>query len=278
MPANIDVAFVRQYEDEVKIAYQRHGSLLRNFVRTKSGITGKSTTFQKVGKGSAGDKSRGGLVPVMNLDHSNVECILKDKYAGEYLDDLDELKINHDERGVIVKSATGALGRETDSQILTALDTTTTPDIGNHAGLLTRKLALEAVEYLNDADVPDDGERFCILPSRQWSAMMQISEFVNSDFVGDKYPFLKNREHRNWMNTTWIHHSGMPRKGTNTADCFMFHRSAVGHAIGADIMTDISWENTRSAYFFNSRMSMNAVLIDDVGCVRIAVDDTAALT
>lgn len=278
MPANIDVSFVRQYEDEVKLAYQRQGSLLRNFMRTKTAVRGMSTTFQKMGTGVAGEKTRNGNVPTMNLDHSNVECFLKDIYAGEFIDKLDELKINHDERQAVAASAAAAMGRKTDDQIITALATTTTADIGTHAGLLNRKQALEAIEYMNDTDIPDDGRRFAVLTSRQWSAMMQIQEFTNSDYVGDKYPFLKNKEHRHWMNVTWMTHSGLPNKTTATADCFMWHQTAVGHAIQQDVMSEISWENTKAAYFISYMQSMGAVLIDHAGVVKLAVDDSVDLT
>jgi hypothetical protein len=50
MSVSIDQAFVKQFESEVHQAYQRMGSKLRNTIRTKNGIKGSSTTFQKVGK------------------------------------------------------------------------------------------------------------------------------------------------------------------------------------------------------------------------------------
>lgn len=97
MATSIDQAFVKQFEREVHEAYQRQGSKLRNTVRTINNVKGASTTFQKVGKGVASTKSTHGMVPVMNLDHTNVECTLQDFYAGDWVDKLDELKINIDE-------------------------------------------------------------------------------------------------------------------------------------------------------------------------------------
>ena len=83
MAVSIDQAFIKQFEREVHEAYQRQGSRLRNTVRTISDVKGASTTFQKVGKGTASTKSTHGMVPVMNLAHSNVECTLADFYAGD---------------------------------------------------------------------------------------------------------------------------------------------------------------------------------------------------
>ena len=122
-PNSIDVAFTRQFESEVHLAYQRMGSKLLNTVRRKTNVIGKSTTFQKIGKGTAGTKTRGGQVPILNLIHTNVEVTLLDRYGGEFIDKLDELKIEHDERAAVTASIAGALGRESDADIVAIGDT-----------------------------------------------------------------------------------------------------------------------------------------------------------
>lgn len=101
MATSIDQAFIKQFEAEVFTAYQRMGSKLRPTVRSKNNIVGATTVFQKVGKGVASTKSRHGNVPVMNVDHTAVEVTLQDYYAGDWIDKLDELKTNIDERSVI---------------------------------------------------------------------------------------------------------------------------------------------------------------------------------
>ena len=68
MSANIDDAFVKQFQEEVHASYQRQGSKLRPTVRSKTGVKGASTVFPRVGKGTAAAKARNGAVPVMNLD------------------------------------------------------------------------------------------------------------------------------------------------------------------------------------------------------------------
>jgi hypothetical protein len=96
MAHDITDAFVKQYEKDVHLAYQRQGSRLRATVRSKTDIRGASTVFQKIGRGTAASKSRNGIVPVMNLDHTSVECFLQDHYAGDWIDKFDELKTNVD--------------------------------------------------------------------------------------------------------------------------------------------------------------------------------------
>lgn len=104
MSTSFDTAFIKQFEREVHEAYQRQGSKLRNTVRISNNVNGSSAVFQKIGKGTASTKSTHGMVPVMNLDHTNIEVTLADYYAGDWVDRLEELKSNINERQVIASA------------------------------------------------------------------------------------------------------------------------------------------------------------------------------
>ena len=146
MSTDINVAFVKQFEREVHEAYQRQGSKLRIAVRTINNVKGSSAVFQKVGKGTASTKSTHGMVPVMNVSHTSVECVLQDYYAGDWVDKLSELKINHDERAVIANAGAYALGRKTDDLIISALAAASTNVIADGNVGLTRDKVLSAFE------------------------------------------------------------------------------------------------------------------------------------
>lgn len=265
MATTIDQAFIKQFEREVHEAYQRMGSKLRNTVRTKNNVRGSSTVFQKVGKGSASTKARHGQVPVMNIDHTPVECTLADYYAGDWVDKLDELKTNIDERHVIANAGAFALGRKTDELIITQLDTST-----NFAGAdtdgLTKAKVLTAFEMLGDADVPDDGQRHAIIGWKQWSDLLEIPEFANADFVGSEELPWRGTQAKFWLGTLWMPHSGLTLS-TSVRFCFWYHKTAVGHASGADVNTDVTWHGDRAAHFVNSSMSQGACLVDTTGLV-----------
>ena len=85
-------------------------------------VTGNQARFQKVGTGTAVSKSRHAQVPTMDVSHSTVDVTLSDFYAADYVDRLDELKTNIDERQVLAMSASAALGRKTDQLIIDVLD------------------------------------------------------------------------------------------------------------------------------------------------------------
>jgi hypothetical protein len=281
MATSIDLSFVRQYETDVHLAYQRKGSKLRGTVRTKNGIVGASTAFQRIGRGIATTKTRHGVVPPMNLEHTNVECTLADRYAGEWIDKLDELKIQHDERAAVIESAANALGRATDQFIIDALQTATAArNIGDYSTALTRKLILDAIEALQTQDVPmDDGMVFGLVSAHAWGELMRLDEFSRSEWVGaDGQPWKEGWQYRRWLGVNWITHTGLPLTAPDDRDLFLYHKSAVGHAIAADVSSDITWHGDRAAWFVNSMMSMGAVLIDQTGMVRVRVDDDTAYT
>lgn len=276
MSTSINQSFTKAFEAEVHTAYQRTGSKLRNTVRFKNNVKGSSTTFQKVGKGTANTKTRNGLVPVMSIDHSPVECTLTDYYAGDWLDSLDEMKIGYDERSVIVNAGAYALGRKTDDLIINALKTATNT-VGDGTAGLSKSLILQAFASLNEKDVPDDGQRFGLVGANEWNALLNLAEFSDSDYVGDEFPWLKGTESRKWLGIVWIMHTGLPL-ADGVRNCFIYHKTAIGHACGQDVVTDISWHGDYAAYFINNMMSQGACLIDNNGVVKINVDADAAIS
>lgn len=267
MSTSIDKSFIKHFQADVHLAYQQTGSKLRNTVRTKNDVQGSSTVFQKVGKGVASTKARHGKVPVMNVDHTPVECQLYDYYAGDWVDRLDEIKTNLDERGVLVKAGAYALGRKTDELIIGELDKSTNYALDATTGL-SREKVLAAFEMMGEADVPDDGDRVAVVGWKQWSDLMQIAEFANADYIGDEELPWKGTQAKRWLGGLWMPHSGLTKSGT-TRFCYWYHKTAIGHAIGAEVQSDVSWHGDRAAHFVNNYMSQGAVLVDPAGVVSL---------
>ena len=271
MTTTIDNSFIKHFEADVHNAYQQQGSKLQSTVRSKSGIKGVSTTFQVIGTATAGTKTRNGQIATADITHVPVECMLTDYYCGQWVDSLDELKLGHDERKVLAQAGAYALGRKTDELIINALNGAT-QSIGE--GTLTKERIMQAFTVLNKNDVPDDGERYGLLSPDAWNQLMSIEEFSNANYVGEAYPFLTGSETRKWMGIVWIMHTGLPATDGGHS-CFIYHKSAVGHASGQDIKTDITWHGDYAAHFVNNMMSQGACLIDNKGVIKMDVADAA---
>jgi hypothetical protein len=279
MSTSVDQSFIRQYESDFHEAFQRSGSYLLMTIRRKPNVIGFSTTFQVIGKGTATTKSRHGLITPMNQSHTPVQCVLADFYAGDWVDKLDELKINIDERLAIARGGAQALGRQIDDQIIDAADTTSL-FVGTSTGGVTRALLLQAAEELWDNDVSNDGRVWGLLTPRSWSTAMTIDEFASADFVSDKIfdgGIPAPPSTRRWEGVNWMLHTGLNGKGTATAVNLVYHTDAMGYGIGAAIMADITWHGDRAAHFVNHMMSGGACLIDGNAVVEIRVDDTTAI-
>lgn len=269
MTAEIDNAFVSQFETDLHLAYQRMGSLIRNTVRTKNGIKGTDTTFQTAGRGTAGSKSRHGQVPIMNATRTPVLCTLADRYAGEWLDDLDTLKINHDERDVQVRTISYALGRDTDDTLTTAMDATTNANNVSSATTFTAaSVAIAVMEDMGGADIPFDGNLFAVMPWQGWGDLLDIDEFSNSDWIGETNIWFEGVTAKKWLGFNWFPHSGLPVDGSSDTKGFFYHRSSVGHAIGKDVELDITWQGKEQAWLSVGKLSQGAVIIDHEGIIE----------
>jgi hypothetical protein len=275
MSLSISNAFIAQYVADVHEAYQQRGSKLRNTVRLQTKVQGATAVFQKTGKGAAGKKTRNGNVPLMNVSHASVTATLEDWYGADFVDHLDQLKENTDERLVVANAGAYALGRKIDELIITKLDQTANVVAQASAGLNKTKI-LEAFAQLNSRDVPDDGNRFAVVGAHQWNELLDISEFKSADFAGDRYPWLKGTESRTWLGITWMFHTGLPLVD-GARKCFLYHRSALGLAEGQEVKVFTDWVPEKAAHLVDHMLSAGAVLIDEDGVVEIDCDDDAAI-
>lgn len=264
MSTEVDNAFIKQYEDQVHLAYQRMGSKLRNFVRVSTKMPGQDITFPKIGKGAVQDKPRHGDVTPMNVGHTSVTVTLVDKYAPEYIDKFDAFKTNIDLQSAYAKSGAYALGRYTDEQIITAIETSTYTSSTSLSAITTLLLAQWKARLL-ERDVPDDGQIAAAVSPMVWAKMISLQEFSNSQWVGpESLPFKTRMEAKFWNGITWIQHTGLG--GSSTARRLqMWHPNAIGHGIHSDVVTEVNYIPQKVSTLVNSMMSMGAVAIDQTG-------------
>lgn len=274
MSTSISTAFIKQFEAEVHMAYQRMGSKLRNTIRQVNNVKGSQARFQKVGTGSAVSKSRHAQIPTMDITHSTVDVTLADFYAADYVDRLDELKTNIDERQVLSQSAAAALGRKTDQLIIDVLDAGSNASNVVHGSTgLTLAKALTIYESFGAADVPDDGQRYFVVSPAGWADLLQIDQFSRAEYVGESdLPYAGGLTAKRWLGFMWFTHSGLSKAST-TRDCHAYHKSAVGVAMGSDIRTEINYIPEKVSNLITSYMSLGVVEIDGNGMIECQITE-----
>jgi hypothetical protein len=275
MATSITNAFITQFEAEVHMAYQRMGSKLKNLVRTVNGVNGSTVKFQKVAKGSANTKARHAEVVAMDLAHSNVSATLTDYYAADYVDKLDELKVNIDERQVVAQSAAYALGRKTDEVLIAVLDAATSiaANVNSSATGMTLIKAKNMMEVFNGNDVPDDGQRYWVVGPKQWSDLLSVDQFSRVEYVGpNELPFPGGITAKRWMGFLFFVHSGLSTSGSDRLN-LAFHKSAIGCGIGSDVRTEVNYIPEKVSHLITSMISLGAVAIDgDAARVQLCTE------
>tara|TARA_R100000329_G_scaffold97998_1_gene81037 strand:+ start:116 stop:928 length:813 start_codon:yes stop_codon:yes gene_type:complete len=266
MANTIDTAFIKQFESEVHIAYQRMGSKLRGTVRTAGNVAGSVVRFQKIGTGTASTKSRNGNITPMELTHTTVEATMTDHYAAEYIDKLDELKTNIDERQAVATSAAAALGRKTDELLYTAMDSgANSTQIHDTGSALAKADLLTLFETFGTANIPEDGNRYLAMHPKGYADLFAINEFASSDFVGEQnLPFAGGMTMKEFLGFKIFSTSAITA-GKNMA----YHTSAVGLGVNADVSTEVNYVPEKASHLATSMMSMGAVVIDDNGVYEV---------
>ena len=274
MASSITNAFITQFEAEVHMAYQRMGSKLKNLVRTVNGVNGSSVKFQKVAKGSANTKARHAEVVAMDLSHTAVSATLTDYYAADYVDKLDELKVNIDERQVIAQSAAYALGRKTDDVIIDVLKgaTSIANNVNSSATSMTLIKAKNMMEVFNTNDVPDDNQRYWAIGPKQWSDLLSVDQFSRVEYVGPQdLPFADGMTAKRWMGFLFFVHSGLTV--ATDRQTLAFHKSALGLGVGTDVKTEVNYVPEKVSHLITSMISLGAVEIDgDAARVQLCAE------
>jgi hypothetical protein len=247
------------------MAYQRMGSKLRNTVRSTN-VTGSTARFQVIGKGTASTKTRNGDVSTMELAHTNVEATMADYYAAEYIDKLDELKININERQAVAQSAAAALGRQTDALIVAAMDAgANSTQIHDTSSAIEKADLLTLFQTFGAEDIPEDGQRYLAMSPAGFADLFNINEFASSDYVGPQsLPFAGGMTMKEFLGFK-IFSTSAVAGGKN----FAYHARAVGIGINSDVQTEVNYVPQKVAHLATSMMSMGSVVIDDDGVFEV---------
>jgi hypothetical protein len=197
------------------------------------------------------------------------ECILSDYYVGDWVDSLTFIECDNDERHAVACSYAYSLGKKSDELIINKLNKTSNIVQDNNVGM-TKEKVLKAIKRLNDNDIPDDGQRFAIVGIRQYNELAKLEEFINAETVKEDLPV--GTDAKRWLGINWILYNSLPEEAGNRT-CFVYHKSAVGHASGDRVKIDTHYHAERDSNFVSAHIDQGAVLIDDKAIVKIICKD-----
>lgn len=272
MAQNVTTAFVTLFESEVKQAYQAE-SLLRGTCRTRTGVSGNTVKFPKIGKGVATVRIPQTDVTPLNVTYSQVTATMSDYIAAEYSDIFHQSHINFDERRELVEVVSKSIARRMDQLIIDALNASSATSVlttvgGAGTNMNIAKLRATA-KALNEKNVPSEG-RYLVMHASQLDALLGETETTSSDFATVKA--LVRGEISSFMGFNILtmgdrDEGGLPKPSTRT--CFAWHRDALGYAESMAQKTEINYVPEKTSYLVSSMFSAGAVAIDDDGIVKI---------
>lgn len=267
--------FITSFDAMVKQAFQGSG-VLRNTVRVKTGVVGSTHVFPKIGKGMATERIPQSDVIPMNVVHSKATATLQDWNAPEYSDIYDLSKLNFDEKQELAKVIASAMGRRLDQIIINALvaganSTVVNEDVGGTDTGLNIEKILRSKRLLDDAGVPDDGNRHFVMSAYALEQALNETEISSNDF-NILRPLMEGSLKRyagfNFHMIETRAEGGLP-VAANERSNFAYHRDALGLAIGIDMRTSVDWVAEKTSWLLNGMFSAGAVAIDDGGIYEV---------
>lgn len=272
MSLKISQVYQDAYDAEVKRAYGQVG-MLQGTVRTKTGVVGKSVYFRKKGKGLATLHIPGANRTAMNVDFTQVQCNLTDWDAFDYVDKLSMNKINFTEIKELAEVAGDALGLRKDQIIIDALTAgydSTNMKVGTTNTALTVATLIAGKTLLDKNGVPNTDRTF-IHSAQQLADLLGTTQVTSADYNSVKA--LVNGELNTFLGMRFLciatrDEGGLPVASTDVTG-YIYHKDAVGFALGQEVQTEMSWIAERGAWIVGGDFSAGAVVIDDKGVVGV---------
>ena len=282
MSTNLSPAFVQLFEAEVHQAYQG-AAVLRGAGRTRTGVTGDTVKFPKVGKGTATVRVPQTDVTPINAAFSQVSVSMQDFVAAEYSDIFNQQKVNFDERQELAQVVGNAIGRREDQIIIDALNaasagssvakTVVTSGSAAASNLNVGKI-LAAKKALDAKNVPPTDRHF-VIHANNLAGLLGDERAISSDFqtvqalvsgsvnsmLGFQFHIVGARDE-----------GGLPL-ATADRTCFAFHRSALGVGVGIAPKTEINYIPEKTSFLVTAMLSMGSGVIDTDGLVDVICEE-----
>jgi hypothetical protein len=273
MAQNVTTAFVTLFESEVKQAYQAE-SVLRGTMRTRTGVSGNTVKFPKIGKGVATVRVPQTDVTPLNVTYSQVTATMSDYIAAEYSDIFHQSHINFDERRELVEVVSKSIARRMDQLCIDALNASSGTGVGTNIGGTASNMNIEKIrataKVMNTNNVPT-GDRYLLIHASQLDAMLGETEITSQDYAAVKA--LVRGEINTFMGFTIKtigdrDEGGLPKPSTRT--CFAWHKDAMGYAESMAQKSEVNYIAEKTSYLVSSMFSAGSIAIDDEGIVKIS--------
>jgi len=252
--------------------FEQHQSLVRDSVTNEAVIKGNQATFLVADSGGATAVTRGvnGLIPARADNNTQSTATLQEWHDLVRKTNFNIFASQGNQREIMQKTTMAVVNRKIDDDIITVLNTATN-DTGA-AATASLQMVIHAQTILGNNDVPYDGQIYGLITPAFLGRLQMVKEFASADYVkkapldGDQAQWRDAPGYYVWNGVMWIVHPNLPGKGTNAEKCFLYHRSAVGHAVNTDGMEcPIGYDEEQAYSWCRCSVDMGTVLLQNSG-------------
>lgn len=279
-----ETAFMTRYVAQTVQGFEQRQALLRDTVTTDVEIDGNTAVFLVADSGQAQAVTRGtnGLIPgrADNLNQNTAQLV--ELYDKPIKTNFNIFSSQGNQIQIMQEGSRGVINRSMDKQVITQLATGTVSTGAAVPGSVA--LFAKANTMLGNASVPYDGNVTLLCTPAFLNYLQMAPEFSNAQYIGSAMPNAgtndpswKDRPQMyRWRNTLIIPHPGLSGIGTADASCFLYHKSAIGHAMNmGGIRVEAGYNGEHNYSYANTFVYAGAKLLQNAGVIVIHHDDSA---
>jgi len=273
-----DTAFQIQYRKETIMGFEAGQSNLRKCVVHEAVIKGNQATFQVADSGGATAVTRGvnGRIPARANNRSQLTVTLVEQHDLAEETNFNVFASQGDGRAIMQITSQKVINRTIDLDILAEASNATTAIAA--AGTASLALVMRCRTKLgnNAVDIGEIDNMFAAVSPAFMAYLLQIPEFVNSQWVDVKPLTGPAMKMLRWAGFNWIESPLISGIGTASELVYFFHRNAIGHAANVGEMTAIAGYNEEQDYSFaRTSIFVGTKLLQNKGIVKVTHDGSA---
>lgn len=278
-----DTAFQTQYRQEFIAGFEDGQSVLRSTTTTEAVIKGNQAVFLIADSGAASATTRGanGMIQARNDNLTQITATLAEWHDLVRKTNFNIFASQGNQRAVMQMTTMKVVNRKIDDDIIAQLDTATNDTGTSVTASLDLVTYAQTILGNNFVDMTDEDNLFALISPAFRSYLMKVTEFASGDYVDVKPMNGAIRRYWRWMGVNWIVHprlTGSIGAGSDstTEKCYMFHRSAIGHALDSETLdTDVGYMGEQAYSYCRVSGTFGSKKLQNTGIVQIKHNGSA---
>lgn len=270
-----DTAFQTQYRQEFIAGFEQTQSLVLSTVTTEAQIKGNSAVFLVADSNGATAVTRGvnGMIPARADNLTQNTATLAEWHDLSRATGFNIFGSQGDRRKIMQMTTMGTINRKIDQDIISGLSAAT-QDTGA-ATTASLNMIMYGLTILGNNEVPMDGNISSLITPAMYAYLMQTKEFASADYVNNK-PFANGMTMFRWAGVNFIVHPNLVGKGTAAEKCYMYHKSAIGHAVDkAGMQMVVGYDEEQDYSYARASAFMGSKLLQNEGIVVLNHDGSS---